>query len=111
MANEKTDKQQNKIQIGSLIKGKFLESGLTIEQFADIISCKRDNIYDIFRRERIDTEQLLKISKALNFDFFRIYSDRIANKNMVQLCIKINIPLEEIDKKKICEYCEVNLTP
>jgi hypothetical protein len=108
MTSEKPGKQQN-IQIGSLIKEKFLESGLSIAQFANAISCKRDNVYDIFRRERIDTEQLLKISRALNFDFFKVFSDRIENKNMVQICINISIPIEAIDdKSKICEYCEVN---
>lgn len=108
MADKKAENKQNNIQIGKLIREKFLESGLSIEQFADTIFCKRDNVYDIFRRERIDTGQLLKISKVLNFDFFKLYSDRVEDKNMAQISIKINIPVEEIkNMKKICEYCEM----
>ena len=95
-----------KIQIGQLIKEKFHESKLSIEKFADLVGCKRDNVYDIFRRERINTDQLLKISKILQFDFFKKYSEQIANEMMMQMHITINIPKEEIEKGNICEYCK-----
>ena len=95
-----------KIQIGESIKKQFLKSGLSIEKFAESIGCNRDNVYDIFRRERINTDQLLKISKVLQFDFFEIYSKMVNEEMMMQVCITVNIPKEEMEKGNICKYCE-----
>jgi len=107
MSNEKPHTEA-KIQIGESIKKQFLKSGLSIEKFAESIGCNRDNVYDIFRRERINTDQLLKISKILQFDFFRTYSEQISKEMMMQMCITINIPKEEMEKGNICAYCERN---
>lgn len=97
-----------KIQIGELIKKQFLKSGLLVEDFAESIGCNRDNVYDIFRRERINTDQLLKISKVLKYDFFKTYSEQISNEMMMQLHITVHIPREEMEKGNICAYCERN---
>jgi len=107
MLNEKPD-TESKVQIGQLIKEQFLQSELSIEKFASAIGCNRDNVYDIFRRERINTDQLLKISKILKFDFFKTYSEQINNEVMTQIHIIINIPKEEMEKGNICEYCKRN---
>ena len=94
-----------KIQIGKLIKEQFLRSKLSIKEFAGLIGCNQDNVYDIFRRERMNTDQLLRISKKLGFDFFKVYSEQINNETM-QINITINIPKKEMEKGNICEYCE-----
>lgn len=46
------------------------------------ICCNRDNIYKIFRRQHIDTDLLLKISVALNIDFFQYYVDAFRTKKI-----------------------------
>jgi len=51
---------------------------------------------------------LLKISKILKYDFFKVYSGQIANETMMQIHIKINISKEEIEKGNICKHCEWN---
>ena len=107
MSNEKPN-TKNKVQIGQLIKERFLQSGFSVEKFASAIGCNRDNVYDIFRREQINTDQLLKISKILKFDFFKTYSDLINNEMITQIQIVINIPREEMEKGNICKYCERN---
>jgi len=94
-----------KVPIGKLIKEQFLQSKISIEEFAGLIGCNKDNVYDIFRREHINTDQLLKISKELNFDFFKIYSELINNEMTMQVHITINIPKKEMEKGNICEYC------
>lgn len=43
-------------------------------EFASLINRDRQVIYDIFKRESIDTELLQQISKVLNHDFFSYYS-------------------------------------
>ena len=104
MSNAKPSTEA-KIQIGQLIKDRFLKSGLSIEDFANSIGCNRDNVYDIFRRERINTDQLLKISKILQYDFFEVYS-KLINNEMMTLHITVNIPRDEMEKGNVCEYCE-----
>ena len=42
-------------------------------EFASLINRDRQVIYDIFKRESIDTELLQQISKVLNHDFFAYY--------------------------------------
>ena len=94
-----------KVLIGKLIKEQFLQSKISIEDFAGLIGCNKDNVYDIFRREHLNTEQLFRISKILNFDFFSIYSKLINNEMIMQVHITVNIPKREMEKGNICEYC------
>jgi predicted DNA-binding protein YlxM (UPF0122 family) len=105
MSENDTNRQPEKT-IGSIIKSEFLKSGFSADEFADLIACKRDNVYDIFKRERMDTDLLLRISKALNVNFFQWYSDQIENKGSVRIQLKVDIPAEEI--MKIYKYCEGN---
>lgn len=58
------------IHIGKVIKEKVNESQLSVIKFAFIINTTRENVYGIFKRKSIDTELLIKISKALNYNFF-----------------------------------------
>ncbi|GHT05855.1 hypothetical protein AGMMS49525_13590 [Bacteroidia bacterium] len=62
------------IHIGKAIRQKVKERGLHVTDFADAIHCNRTNVYNLFKRKSIDTEQLKLISEILNFDFFAIYS-------------------------------------
>ncbi len=66
------------IHIGSIIKEKFEEQGLSVSWFARQLCCDRTNVYSIFKRESIDTSLLVKISVILKYDFFRHYSEDIA---------------------------------
>jgi transcriptional regulator with XRE-family HTH domain len=55
--------------IGEKIKAVFDESGLSITQFATRLHCDRANVYNIFRRKKIDIELLLEISDILAYNF------------------------------------------
>ena len=66
--------------IGKQIEAVFLQKGLKISVFASQLGTVRDNIYKIFKREDINTNQLLNISKVLGFDFFGDYS-KLTNLN------------------------------
>ena len=65
------------IHIGSIIKKRFDEQGLSASWFAKQLCCDRTNIYSIFKRESIDTMLLSKISTILKHDFFIYYSEDI----------------------------------
>ena len=65
------------VHIGSIIKKRFDEQGLSASWFAKQLCCDRTNIYSIFKRESIDTILLVKISIILKHDFFKYYSNDI----------------------------------
>ena len=60
--------------IGQLIKQELKRQECSVTWFAQKLSCHRTNIYDIFRRENIDVNLLLRISTVLNHDFFQYYT-------------------------------------
>lgn len=62
-----------KIHIGEEIKKVFDDSGMKVQSFAEKIFYSRQNVNGIFKRESLDTDLLIKISNALNFDFFKFY--------------------------------------
>ena len=55
--------------IGQLINEEVRRQGLTVEQFAELISMSRTNVYHIFNRESIDLDILIRISKTLHRNF------------------------------------------
>jgi hypothetical protein len=63
-----------KIHIGKKIKEVWRASRLKGTEFATAINKDRQVIYDIFKRETIDTGLLQKIGKVLDHDFFDYYS-------------------------------------
>jgi hypothetical protein len=62
-----------KVHIGKKIQDVVDNSAYTIVAFAKEIGLTRDGVYKIFKKESIDTEQLQKISKVLNHNFFSYY--------------------------------------
>ena len=64
-----------KVHIGKKIKEIWKQSRLKGTEFASLINKDRQVIYNIFKRETIDTELLQQISKVLNHDFFRYYNN------------------------------------
>ena len=63
------------IHIGNIIKEELRKQERTISWFARKLYCDRSNVYDIFKRESVDTELLLRISLILKRNFFLLYID------------------------------------
>jgi len=61
----------NKITIGELIENEVRKQQIPITEFAKMICCQRNNVYDIFKRSKMDIVQLKQISKVLNRNFFK----------------------------------------
>lgn len=61
------------IHIGQIIEKEFYRQGRSVTWFASKLCCDRTNVYNIFKRESIDTSLLTKISRTLNHDFFSYY--------------------------------------
>ncbi len=65
------------INIGKEIHNELLRQGHSVLWLSEQLECNRTNIYNIFSRESISTDLLLKISIALKKDFFALYSAQI----------------------------------
>ena len=97
------DNIQN-VHIGAIIEKKLKEKLMTVTEFADKINRERSTVYDIFKRKSIDTELLVVISKALDYDFIRTvyYGEEtsptvfIAVKTKEQDIKNLNLPEEFI---------------
>lgn len=61
--------------IGNLIQKKLAELRIGPTEFARMINTSKQNVYAIFKRKSIDTDQLLLISKVLHVNFFEYYMD------------------------------------
>jgi hypothetical protein len=66
----KKEKKIPDIHIGSIIKGKAIEQGISDRKLSTMIHCHPSTIIDIFKRKSINTELLWLISVALDYDFF-----------------------------------------
>ncbi len=65
------------VHIGSIIKDVFYEQGRSVSWFAKQLHCERTNVYNIFKRESIDTALLVHISNILQHNFLQYYKDEL----------------------------------
>lgn len=67
--------ESEKLTIGKLIEKEVRKQQIPITEFARLICCQRNNVYDIFKRSKIDIVQLKQISKVLRRNFFKELAD------------------------------------
>jgi len=65
--------------IGEKIKNRAKDLRLGPTELAKIINTSKQNIYGIYKRNSVDSDLLFDLSKALDTDFFSIYSKRLAS--------------------------------
>ncbi len=71
---------ENAIFIGTLIQKELKNQERTVSWLARKLDCDRTNVYNIFRRQDIDTELLMRISVILHRDFFAVFSKEAKRK-------------------------------
>ena len=64
--------KKKNIHYGQEIRKKLKERKMPVTKFADRICCSRENVYNIFKRQNINTGLLEAISEVLDFDFSKI---------------------------------------
>ena len=69
--------------IGFIIHKKVKERGMSNAEFARRINTHIRNVYDIYKRESIDTDLLHQIGAILNFDFFNILRTPIIDDSAI----------------------------
>ncbi|TNE27264.1 MAG: hypothetical protein EP346_12980 [Bacteroidetes bacterium] len=87
------------LKIGELIKARTEEIGLKPSEFARMIHKTRQNVHNIFKRDTIDTQLLLEISKCLNYDFFTEYSLILRSESELEVSLESESPYLGKDKQ------------
>lgn len=65
------------IHIGSLINQSVTESGLEVSRICNFFKCTENEIKAMYKSENLPTDILLKWSKLLEYDFFRVYTQHL----------------------------------
>ena len=65
------------IHIGTLIHQAVTESGIAMSRICNFMKCEEEEVKQIYLQENLSTDILLKWSKLLEYDFFRIYSQHL----------------------------------
>ncbi|RQO42554.1 transposase [Chryseobacterium sp. KBW03] len=88
------------ISIGMIIRQRMDECGIEIERTCNFFKCSEEEVVKMYEAESLDTNTLLKWSKLLEYDFFRIYSQHLilysppgkARSNIIQPVQKTSLP-------------------
>ena len=56
-----------------MIKQTLKQKRKSVVWFAGELSCSRTNVYKIFSKPSIDTGDLVRISRILDYNFFEVY--------------------------------------
>ena len=67
------------IHIGHLIEEQLKRDERSVSWLARQIPCTRNHVYKIFRKSSIDCALLLRISKAMQFNFFQYYTQDVGD--------------------------------
>ena len=65
------------IHIGQIIEKAVAENKIEISRICNFFKCSEEKIPEMYRAKSLDTEILLKWSKLLEYDFFRIYTQHL----------------------------------
>ena len=97
----------SKFLIGQEIKKIVKKRGFTVEELASALNVSQPTIFDIYRRETIDTGLLERFCKVLNHNFFQHYSDKHQtdyDKLVIQRYQEKNEFLTELLREKEAVY-------
>ncbi|MCJ7933450.1 MAG: transposase [Chryseobacterium sp.] len=65
------------VHLGQMMQMKVAESGIEISRICNFLHCTEQEIWEMYKAKSLDSEILLKWSKLLEYDFFRIYSQHL----------------------------------
>lgn len=65
------------IYIGSLINRRVAECEIEISRICKFLKCTEDEVTEMYKAKSIDSNILLRWSKLLEYDFFRLYSQHL----------------------------------
>ncbi|WP_312508516.1 transposase [Chryseobacterium culicis] len=65
------------IYIGQIINERVAESGIEISRICNFFKCDEEKIEEMYKAKSLETEILLRWSKLMGYDFFRLYSQHL----------------------------------
>ncbi len=65
------------IHIGEMIRNKVNEMEVTVQHIAEVFRVPAEAVLETFDKPEISTGELLRWSKLLRYDFFRVYSQHL----------------------------------
>ncbi|WP_426479637.1 transposase [Chryseobacterium sp. CBSDS_008] len=65
------------IHIGSIINQRVIESKIEMPRICSFFKCSEHEILEMYTLENLNSELLLKWSKLLDYDLFRIYTQHL----------------------------------
>lgn len=68
------------MKVGARVKEILFKQKRSAKWLADQIPCERTNVYDIFKRDDMNVQLLMKISRILAHDFFEEISKELFPK-------------------------------
>ncbi len=69
------------IHLGQAIKKRFDETGMTKTEFGRLIGVPQQHMNRIFERETMETKKLIKVCRALEYNFFALFCQFPTNVN------------------------------
>lgn len=99
-----------KYSIGQEIKRVVKKRGLSAEDMASFLNVSKPNIFDIYKRETIDTGLLERICKVLDYNFFQYFSNKYTtdyDKVLLDHYKEKNELLTELLKEREAKYIEL----
>lgn len=89
--------------IGNLINDEVRRQNMSISDFAEKIFCTRGNVYKIFEKSSIQVDQLARISKVLNRNFF---AELAAEPSLIDIDSEDAI-MEMENRRAVSQFMEV----
>lgn len=65
------------IHIGKLIEQRVIEINVSMERMMNFMKCEKQEIEEMYEKKNLNSELLMRWSKLLEYDFFRIYSHHL----------------------------------
>ena len=59
------------------MRERVTERGIEMSRICNFFNCTEDEVIEMYQQENLPTDLLLKWSKLLEYDFFRIYSQHL----------------------------------
>ena len=96
------ERESKEIHIGERIREIFDQKKISITQFAELLHCDRANVYNIFRRKKIDVDLLLEISNILNHNFVEeVCAVHKLSKDIFPSKISFTLEIDSMDNKTL----------
>jgi DNA invertase Pin-like site-specific DNA recombinase len=68
------------VHIGQILKERLKADGKSVVWLARELGCHRTNVYNLFEKYSIDTQQLERISIIMHYNFFNLYYEDTERK-------------------------------